>query len=468
MIHIPGNSLPAFPEAVKTLTEFITFFIIIVSTGKNEGVILNIVFIILAAIIYVIYFLYKNRLKQYDIQNNPESTVYSVGDLRLMRKLARKKAKMLIERAKARLDKSGCIQGFKVQMTYDETKMQLAGIMTIPSSFSTIADCTIKYTGGTRKTVMPGSIPLTGDPNFDYRLIIEGLNDIQLLALFGEETRAVLLKLIRDTGRFTFTSLQIEFFIPTISIDDNNLILLTVFDTFITLAKKLLLVDDVKKKLLLHSSSDSCPGVRLNNLKALYEYYSIDSDIKNRLIKALYDPGKEVCKFAMECLGEEGIKIVYEFIKGNPKLSYYHPLGIINVIELLADSKGEKCCPVLINYFYQSQSSKIQKSIIKILAKIKGPEVEKFFIKILHSGSNQFIEDVIASLSRCGTAPAVMPLLDYAKKLFITHDLKIKARRAAAQIQSRLGPYEKGMLTITETDEMDGALSFSDQDEKPE
>lgn len=418
--------------------------------------------IILGIIIYIIYFVIKYMLNQDNMLSDSNSTIYSIADVKLARKVARQKAKMLIDRARTRLDKNGCIQGFRIHMSYDEIKMQLSVTMVIPSSLPDIAQCTIKYTGGTRKTVIPGSIPLTGDPNFDYRLIIEGLDNIQLLTIFGQETRIILKQLIRDTGKFIFTPSEIVFFIPIISIDNNNTILLVVIGTFINLTRKMSPISDVKNRLLSHSIKDSCPGVRLNNLKALHEYYSMDGKIKNRLLRALFDPDKEVGKFAMKCLGEEGIHTIYTFLKIDPFTRNHTPAGIINAIGLLAESQGEKCSPLLIDYFHKCKSPVIRKGIIKALTKTKGLKVEKFFIKMLHTGKHYFIEDAIISLSVCGTARAVMPLLEFAKKLFVPYDLKVKAHNAVAQIQSRCGPYEKGMLSITETEEMGGALSFSE------
>lgn len=424
-------------------------------------------------------------------QLNPKTPKFPAVDFRL------RKAQALIDRAKAQANKNGYIKGFKVNLSYDEINKQITGIMKIPSGRKNIVDCTIIYTGRTRETVLPGSIPLTGDPEFDYRLIIEGLNTIQLLTHFDSQTRKILKQLIKNTGRFYFTPLQIKFFIPITLIETHRNALLMVINRFINLTNKLYFISNVKKKLLYNSQMDTCPDVRINNLKALYENYSLDNDIKKHLAKTLFDPHIEVRAFAMKCLenysldydikkhlvkalfdphievrtfamkylGEEGVKTIYSFIKSNPVTLYYTPSEIMIAIEMLANSEGEECSKALIDYCYNCKSAEIQKKIIKTLAKTKGQGVEKLLITMLHTDNRYFIEEVITSLSHCGTELAVMPLIQYTKKLFIPFDHKVMAQKAVAQIQSRLGSYEKGMLSIVESEEMDGALSFSEEKE---
>jgi HEAT repeat protein len=102
--------------------------------------------------------------------------------------------------------------------------------------------------------------------------------------------------------------------------------------------------------------------------------------------------------------------------------------------------------------------------IIENLVPSEGTAFEPLLIKKLGAEDDQLVLAVIQALSKYGGAKAVEPLMHLRSELSLVHrEKRLQIESAIAQIQSRLGPAERGTLTVTETEGPAGAVSLGSE-----
>ncbi len=89
-------------------------------------------------------------------------------------------------------------------------------------------------------------------------------------------------------------------------------------------------------------------------------------------------------------------------------------------------------------------------------------KLSPFLIKELEKNESQYRNYLIEALGNCGRVNAVEKLLEIGKST-LNPLLRSSVKEAIIKIQSRLGNADKGWLSVTQLDEIDGALSLADR-----
>jgi HEAT repeat protein len=100
--------------------------------------------------------------------------------------------------------------------------------------------------------------------------------------------------------------------------------------------------------------------------------------------------------------------------------------------------------------------------VVEVLRRTATPEAEAALIGLLEGRSTAVVAAAVRALRAIGTAEAVLPLLELAKRSRRTA-LMWSAESAVAEIQARLRGAEAGQLTLADPTEVAGELSLSDE-----
>lgn len=100
------------------------------------------------------------------------------------------------------------------------------------------------------------------------------------------------------------------------------------------------------------------------------------------------------------------------------------------------------------------------RAIIEYFESVEDVRGEGFLLSVLRQGPSELRVPAILSLAKVGTAKAVEPLLKYIRGFVLSSEMNRAAENALAKIQSRLGPQEKGTLSLSEDQDSRGAVSF--------
>jgi hypothetical protein len=357
----------------------------------------------------------------------------------------------------------GKIGVFTIDFAYAEKQMLFSGTIEAPPSTTPHELWSIKYSGGSRKLMIPGSGMDTGDPEVDLSIIIEGLNDAAMLAFLNWETRIMLKQIKKYTSRFTLTSLRTDFSIPTFADTTTTSGIINLIDAIIGLTKRMEKKDDIMLGLAHNINKDNTPGVRLRSLQVLEKTFKDNPALLKVFKKALFDPDKRIASFALNQLGEEGIACLYAELKRfNQPRRYIPIIGISTAVELLLEKEGEKCLRDVINCFHNLSFMKERKQIIKVISRSGGEKGEDFLISLLPGRDSNILEEVIVCLAERGTPAAVEPLEHIVNTTKVPVYFREAAKEAIRRIQERIGVREKGMLSMSETEAGEGTLSLSE------
>jgi HEAT repeat protein len=108
----------------------------------------------------------------------------------------------------------------------------------------------------------------------------------------------------------------------------------------------------------------------------------------------------------------------------------------------------------------ESIDEELIKAAIRAMGYVGNGKAESFLLKKLEERGAVLLE-AVESLAKVGTIRAVEPLTQFADSVLPTR-LRRAAQSAIAQIQSRLGPAERGTLAVAETQSEEGAVSLTE------
>lgn len=359
---------------------------------------------------------------------------------------------------------SGGVWGYTIGLSINNRQMRYTGTVDAPEQNDSLRIFTIKYGGGSRKTVLPESGNYTGDPDFDLYIAVEGMGIAETLAFMDYDTRKALIHVKNYTSRFTITSSHGEFIMPmeygTAAIKNITL----VFDSFIRLMKKAGQEAEIRERLLSNIRRESLPGFRLRNLEVMAETYPGDDSLLFECKKLLFDPDRRLASFAFSLLADDGVPALYTGLEALHQPGRYPPVtGLETAVRLLAEKEGPRCLDSLIGHFHHPNFKNEQIHLLHAISRIGGKKAEDFLCTLLlNLYDTSLLGIAVAALVENGTAEAVEPLGSVAKNQKLPSEIREAAQTAIERIKKRIGPIEKGMLSISDKNEKSGGLSIAE------
>ncbi|MFC1848731.1 HEAT repeat domain-containing protein [candidate division CSSED10-310 bacterium] len=321
----------------------------------------------------------------------------------------------------------------------------------------------------------------TGDDWFDEKMLIHGTSDL-IIGFFDYKTRKLIRAILaHDEYEIHLNAEYFELKIPGLIRNTTHFI--RILKLLLNLSSELQRPPKVKERVVENILQDKMAAVRKRNIEALVAHGPMNDDIRQTLRKAVLDTEPVVKLTAAFYLGPEGYPHLGNMLqespepyqsqalhiliqKDDPATIPYIRLALANIklaataALVLGDFKDTGSINLLIKVFHKSTSNSIKLAAVKALGAIGSAEASDFLLEQRAHPDFEIQLQVLQALGNCGEIQVVETLINYMNSVTQTR-VKSAAKEAIALIQSRLGPAEKGWLTIAEQHAAEGALSVS-------
>jgi len=316
----------------------------------------------------------------------------------------------------------------------------------------------------------------TDDELFDSLARITGSEPIAL-AMLSHETRAALHRFLKEGGRVS-RGLIIQ---PGGSLKAavSNLPWLVELTRMLSLRRT-----DVPRALAHNAFHEQLPEVRARNFVVLQEHYQGTEVAEEALERALSSTHGELRLEAAVHRGEEGRDVLHELAL-NEAVELSVRLRSIErlvrpswattsapVLELLLDSTADEVRRSAVvglgRFRHRPAAAKLValadtdrstvRSVAEALGRIGDQRAEPTLIGLLEHDDHKVVRTAAQALGRIGTAAAVVPLMEHTGRS-APKTVRSAAREAIKRIQGRVIGADKGQLSLTSSDDLEGAVS---------
>lgn len=318
-----------------------------------------------------------------------------------------------------------------------------------------------------------GNLLITGDESFDNTFVFHTGSNIYIPVLFGNKLRNRLnyftldskyIRIRQNKISVMYYSAGLRFGIP--------------FSDFL---KELVVLADIVRNFRFNFNSIS---ENIKNEKVF--------NAKLKMIEALCMLPDEIKKIERLCIEiMKKYKKDYASVNDRTSLENYKAIktvcvkaqgedGALELIKIMFENKGDENNRDTISFILNRYFKTFKKDIIKLYIAERNHELKKHIINHFILRKEQGLNDIVANeisnykifdrvqielLGKCGKKEHVEVLYDFGERT--TDEIYKKAcRENIAKIQSRLGSAEKGWISITDNDKLDGALSKNDLHKK--
>lgn len=135
------------------------------------------------------------------------------------------------------------------------------------------------------------------------------------------------------------------------------------------------------------------------------------------------------------------------------------------LVELVGRLQDRLSLPVLVSIGRRPSTPEDLRTLIAYAAgQIADPVAEAYLLEELHTVSIKVRLAAVQSLGRIGTPRSLGMLQKISARTLTSRDLALAARSAIARIEGRIGPVERGRLSIADTPALVGSLSFQPEE----
>jgi hypothetical protein len=296
----------------------------------------------------------------------------------------------------------------------------------------------------------------TWDDRFDDSMLLDADSPHILIGLLDAEIRGLIMVLSGASRYFEINSSGITAGIErTLRLKSGTAV------KFIQLAAAI--GQDLSKDVSMEErfaqniKADPIPQVRINNILALTIYAPGKPGMDSILKEALDDPSPGVQVEAAKHLEEQGMNHLVKILE--TRRESLEPTLIKEILQTLQENKFSKSIPVLEKIYHSDRGDDLKKSILQAFAVFGDTSLNSFLLVELEKENPGFTLYIIEALGTCGQVEAVEKLFKTGKKT-LNLITRRKVKEAITRIQSRLGDVEKGWLSMTYLQDIDGALSL--------
>ncbi len=335
-----------------------------------------------------------------------------------------------------------------------------------------------------RSGVYMGTRFLSGDRSFDAIVHASAIEEADLTAMLTQEVRRITSKLLRNEmsqiidARFEFVPKEIKHvnelegmiqeFVRCVEIGEYDF-------------------GHLLERLKENALKDDDPAVRLNNIKTLWAKFTQTPEAMDVFRAAMKDGDDSVALTSAGYLGREGLGVICSRC---PKAAAHVALNTLKNIKPLCET--EEIGPVLVECLqspfedvrlfcetllgeirfgpsaphlvslWDRASAKEQAVLAEAVGRVGDVTLEEVLIGWLSPDFSRVRTAVANALGMLGGKNAVAPLRNLIHGVINTNEERA-AQSAIAQIQSRLGPAERGTLAVAETQSEEGAISLQEQ-----
>jgi hypothetical protein len=300
---------------------------------------------------------------------------------------------------------------------------------------------------------------LTGDNNFDSKVLLRANNPQFLLAVLDFHLRKLILNIEKYSDALEITNSKTTVYIS----ESNTQKIKYIVNQIDQISTRLKIMQNSKiNNLILDKIKiDPDAGVRALSIRMIRtEIINNDDDneIRMTLKNALNDESFEVQLEAAMSLGKIGAD---HFIKTLQSRKNIPSDQSIKIIEFFSNRKYYSALPVLSELLENSNEKKIQIIILKAFPILGDTSISDQLVTMLKFKEPDILLHVVEALEFCGNLHAVEPIYKIGMSTNNSR-IKISIQKTIAGIQARQGNGEKGWLSVSKSAEKEGALSITD------
>jgi hypothetical protein len=332
----------------------------------------------------------------------------------------------------------------------------------------------------------------TGDPDFDSAAVVRG-GEANIRAVLDHETRNALGSML--SGQLRFESAGGTEMLPTVARVRDGVLRVSVArdarDLFanvkhpdippgairpiVDVADRLAKPADMAQRIADNTPAEPTAAVRIGNLRILGSDFPEHPATRPALVAALDDPADEVRLEAATALGDDGARTLLKIAVGRAsrevpaakaisllggRFSARHarwalrraiatrrPLVVNACLERLVTNDDERSI-ASVAAALSSQDDTVARAASRALDRAVSLGLEDTLIAALEHRLADVQVAAVNTLGRIGSVRAVAPLGDWANRHALDRWVRGDARRAIAQIQSRLPGASPGQLSI--------------------
>ena len=297
-----------------------------------------------------------------------------------------------------------------------------------------------------------------GDTAFDEKLQLKGYNTLEIHSLLNNGVRNKLCKLAINSEELKLNNKSIHitkyFFRKKL-----NERVEAYTKLIISLAKELNLDHDYKKQIMINVGTEKNSHVQKRNMEVLTSHFGKDKDVNNVLNELLKSPDKSVQIAAARNLRDQGRRHLMSMIKDNDKLTKEN---LIEIIQTFSFNRYTKSIKTLQKVYNETDYLLVKREILIAFKKFGDSTCSEFLLHELSFNNGKLVIPILEALGACGTKVTIESLHRFLEKRKGS-TVRNAVNRATAQIQTRIGDYDKGWLSVEPILETDGALSVSDE-----
>ena len=296
-----------------------------------------------------------------------------------------------------------------------------------------------------------------GDNAFDQLLRLQATHNYFIPALFSYKTRKEIMGLSK---RFYKIQISDEGMVVTKLLTDYKRPIRIRVDVkaVVKICKEISNDTEIQKRLVDNIFKEPMTSVRITNLQALGAGFFLDHDLKERLKKLLKDRDVAIQIEAAPYCDEIGMPHLINLLLKRKNL--YDELQI-RIIEIFKEKKYLQSIGQLKALFSRTNITKVKLEIINAFVEFGDDGVNLFLLEHFEENSLEIHVAIIKALGSLGSPNIINKLKEIGVK-YDAREIQKAVDEAVLRIQNRYGKEKKGMLSVSEMDLKDGALSVSD------
>lgn len=295
----------------------------------------------------------------------------------------------------------------------------------------------------------------TGDEIFDVSFQVTAPDELAAVSLLGPEVRRKLADIAGSVDYFHFTEKQCSAGIDADRTDAVE-VLVDATNRLMSFIDDLSAGGDYRLRLMENLRRETIAAMKMRNIIHLTSAFQGDDEIRGLLISLMNDKDTGV-QFEASCrLGNTGMKHITRLLKtgklagGNLEMA----------VAVLGKNRFTGAIPVL-RKMYAGSEAGMKVEILRAFREMADPGLDGFLAGETRSRNREVRLQAVKALATCGTVASVEPLHRLAGRKG-DPVLAVPARESMEAIQARLVGKKGGWLSVSETGEMDGALSRGD------
>ena len=215
---------------------------------------------------------------------------------------------------------------------------------------------------------------------------------------------------------------------------------------------------NIQKSLYNNSLNDYEISFRINCLLILINEIAHYEDLEKKINNSLDQIINDIKKDKSDKPSKIAHELIVETLKNNTTLSYEITRKLIEILKLCWYYESISILQVL---FLASHDNRFKKDILSAFEAFSKEILSEFLIKILDKEDDDLLIYVLRALGTCGNEDSLKDIEKFSRKTD-SQVLKEEAIDTINKLRRTLDPLKKGMLSIKEIGETDGALSVSD------